>query len=134
MAGYILVSVLNVGYVPPPHTALWPDLHRMLDKAVQDYANDWDEVAAKLRDQRAQLWLAVDEKPVAALVTQVLGDKLEIWLAGGEILRVMPWFKNVIEASKAAGTTGGIIFGRRGWERVLKDWRYDDEGYLVKDW
>lgn len=106
----------------------------MLDKAVQDYANDWDEVAAKLRDQRAQLWLGVDEKPIAALVTQVIGDKLEIWLAGGAILRVMPWFENVIAASKEAGTTGGIIFGRKGWGRVLKDWRYDDEGYLVKDW
>ncbi len=125
-----------IGYVPPPYEpGLWAAVVRLLDPAVARYGNGWDEVNEALASNRAQLWVAYDGEPSAAMVTQVGGGELQVWFAGGRLLGIVPYLDWIIEASKEAGTTCGRICGRRGWERVLKQFGWKREGAdLVKRW
>ncbi len=126
---------MNFGYVAPPYGALWPAIYTLLDKAVIRGGNDWDDLASDLREGRAQLWLTFTDEPVAAMVTRMDGDTFEVWLAGGAVLSgSVPFLETAIEAARQVGATNGRIIGRKGWERVLRDygWQHDGE-HLVKD-
>lgn len=127
---------MTFGYVAPPYGALWPSIIALLSKAVERGGNDWVELEQSLRDGRSQLWLTVEDRPVAAMVTRIDGDTLEVWLAGGAVLSgSVPFLETAIEASKAAGTTNGRIIGRKGWTRVLRGYGWHADGeHLVKDW
>lgn len=127
---------MQFGYVPPPYGEQWPSIVALLDRAVQRGRNDWNEVETLLAEKRAQLWLTLDPNPVAAMITRIDGDTLEVWLAGGAVLSgSVPFLETAIEASKQAGTTNGRITGRKGWARVLQGygWRRNGED-LVKEW
>lgn len=124
--------------MPPPYGAeQWAAAKALLAKAVERDGNDWAALTTALDSNRAQLWLTVDDKgPVAAMVTRIDGDTLEVWLAGGAVLSgSVPYLETAIEASKDIGTTNGRIIGRKGWERVLRQygWHRDGED-LVKEW
>lgn len=123
------------GYVAPPFGPLWLDIAALLDKAVKRGKNDWLEVIRSLNDGTAQLWLTVTDKPIAAMVTRMDGDTFEVWLAGGAVLSgSVPYLETAIAAAKQDGATNGRIWGRKGWERILKPygWRTDGE-FIVKD-
>jgi hypothetical protein len=124
------------GCVAPPFGGLWSDIYRLLDRAVQRGKNDWTEVEAALTANTAQLWLAVEDRPVAAMVTRLDNKTLEVWLAGGAVLSgAVPFLETAIAASRDAGATNGRIWGRKGWDRVLQPygWRRDGE-LLTKEW
>lgn len=122
--------------MPPPYGALWPDIAGLLEKAVAKGGYCWGEVAEDLNSGKAQLWLTVEDKPVAAMVTRIDGDTLEVWLAGGAVLSgSVPHLETAIEASRGAGTTNGRVIGRKGWARVLRGYGWRPEGdELVKEW
>lgn len=127
---------MTFGFVPPPYGPLWGSVEALLDRAVRKGGNDWGDVKASLEANLAQLWLTITDKPVAAMVTRIDGDTLEVWLAGGAVLSgSVPYLETAIEASRQAGTTNGRIIGRKGWARVLKPygWRQDGD-CLVKTW
>ncbi len=52
---------MRFGYVPPPFDGLWPDITRLLDKAVQKGGNRWCDVKHALAVETAQLWLTMDD-------------------------------------------------------------------------
>lgn len=123
------------GYVPPPFDGLWDDIQRLLDPAVKRGDNEWPDLIEQLESNRAQLWLTVTNGPVAAMVTRMDGNTLEVWLAGGAVLQgSVPYLETAIAAAQANGATNGRIIGRKGWARVLRDygWRADGDE-LVKD-
>lgn len=114
---------------------LWGDIGRLLGKAVERSGDNWAEVVSDLDTGKAQLWLTVEDEPVAAMVTRRDGSTLEVWLAGGAVLSgSVPHLETAIKAAKADGATNGRIDGRKGWERVLRPygWRRDGDE-LVKD-
>lgn len=126
---------MQFGFVPPPFGGLWNDIGRLLDKAVERGGNDWAEVVECLDDGRAQLWFTVTDTPIAAMVTRMDGDILEVWLAGGAVLSgSIPFLETALAAAKANGAKHGRITGRKGWQRVLHryGWRPAGED-LVKD-
>lgn len=127
---------MRFGFVPPPFGAEWEDAKALLSKAVERDGNDWARLTEDLDNHRAQLWLTVTDRPVAAMVTRIDGDTLEVWLAGGAVLSgSIPFLETAIEASKEAGTTNGRIIGRKGWERVLRGYGWRKSGDdLVKEW
>lgn len=127
---------MNFGFVPPPYGGLWTDIRKLLGKAVQRGGNNWADVREQLEDGRAQLWLAVKDRPVAAMVTKIDGDTLEVWLAGGAVLSgAVRFLETVIRASREAGATNGRICGRKGWERVLRPYGWTRDGeFLIKKW
>ncbi len=125
------------GHVPPDSMpGMWAEIMTLLDDAVQAGGYRWGEVSDDLRTARAQLWVTTSPEPVAAMVTRIDGDTLEVWLAGGAVLSTsVPFLETAIEASKQAGTTNGRIIGRKGWGRVLKPFGWRREGdELVKEW
>lgn len=128
---------MNFGHVPPPFTPFWGHAQRLLDAAVKRGGNDWATVKDSLYSGHAQLWLTLaNGEPIAAMVTRIDGDTLEIWLAGGAVLSgSIPFLETAIAASKEAGTTNGRLTGRKGWARVLRPYGWRPEGDdLVKDW
>lgn len=127
---------MEFGYVAPPYGEQWSAIVTLLDAAVTRNGIEWDEVARMLAENRAQLWLATQGIPVAAMVTSITDKTLEVWLAGGAVLSgCIPFLEVAIDASKKVGTTNGRIVGRKGWARVLQsyDWRSDGDD-LVKEW
>lgn len=131
---------LAFGHVPPPfRPELWDAAQGLLQAPLKRGGYGWGELEDSLADGRSQLWLTVSgrfREPVAAMVTRIDGDTLEVWLAGGAVLSTsVPFLETAIEASKQAGTTNGRITGRKGWERILKPFGWRREGdELVKDW
>lgn len=127
---------MNFGFVEPPFGDLWYDIWTLLDRAVERGGNNWPDVKEQLEDGRAQLWLAVEGRPVAAMVTKLDGRTLEVWLAGGAVLSgAVPFLETAIEAAKAAGATDARIIGRKGWARVLAPYGWTASGdELTKDW
>lgn len=123
------------GFVPAPYGLLWGPVRRLLDGAVRRGKNEWDDVIASLVSGRAQLWLTLADRPIAAMVTRRDGNTLEVWLAGGAVLSgSVPFLEIAIEASKQDGATNGRIIGRKGWDRVLRPYGWRREGdELVKD-
>lgn len=86
------------------------------------------EVEAELRAGSAQLWIATDGEPQAAVVTRLrpnrAGTVCEIWLMGGRDRKGWLHFLGVIEAAaRERGCIKVEIVGRRGWTRVLPDYR-----------
>lgn len=126
---------MTFGYVAPPFKGLWRDIRRLLDKAVRRGGNSWAEVQRKLQNGQAQLWLAVEDEPVAAMVTKLDGKVLEVWLAGGAVLSgAVPFLETAIAAAREVGATSGRIVGRKGWERVLAPYGWRPVGdELVKE-
>lgn len=126
---------MNFGFVAPPFGDLWADIVRLLDKAVERGGNSWFKVQQDLSEGRAQLWLAVTDKPQAAMVTKLDDKTLEVWLAGGKVLSgAVPFLETTLTAAKEAGATDARIVGRKGWARVLAPYGWRTAGdELVKD-
>ena len=127
---------MQFGFVPPPFDeGLWWTVFDLLEKTVERGGYEWSEVREDLYAGRAQLWLAVKNEPVAAMVTRMDGDTLEVWLAGGAVLSgCIPFLEIALAAAKTSGATNGRIIGRKGWARVLHPfgWRRDGDE-LIKE-
>lgn len=81
----------------------------------------WDDVACK----RRQLWVAMAEKPLAAVLTTVRDDNYQTCVlthAAGEDMRSWLHLWDKIEAwAKGIGCERIEAIARPGWERVLRD-------------
>lgn len=127
---------MTFGYVPHPCGEWWPVVSAMLEPAAVRGGDTVDEVDSDLAAGLAQLWLTIEHGvPVAAMVTRIDGDTLEVWLAGGAVLSgSVPFLETALSAAQAAGVTNGRIKGRKGWQRVLRGYGWRCEGdFLVKD-
>lgn len=126
---------MNFGFVPNPLEQDWWTSKQLLAGAMERFGNEWLDLEDSLRDGRAQLWLAVTNKPVAAMVTRRDGDVMEVWLAGGDVLSgCVPFLEIAERAARSNGMTKGRITGRKGWARVLEPWGWECSGDdLVKE-
>lgn len=78
----------------------------------------WDDVVEKLRSTYAQLWVVIDQKPIAAAVTEIGAGEVHFWLAGGS--RAKDWASPLAEGVlDATGLKIATIRGRVGWSRLL---------------
>lgn len=118
---------MNFGHVPAPLEA-WANVARtLLEPAARRGGYSWDEVAADLEANRAQLWIAEDGTPRAAMVTRRDGDTLEVWLAGGAVLSgCVPFLEIALKAAPWARR--GRLTGRKGWARVLAPYGWQASG------
>lgn len=76
-----------------------------------------DEVKRALLASEAQLWMGEE----TAVVTQVVGDDLHVWLYGGTLSEM----KRLFESARAWGLALGLTRmtvdrARKGWARALK--------------
>ena len=109
-------------------------MKHILQPALDHSGTQWADVENDLGSGLAQLWVATDPEPVAALVSRRDGNTLEIWLCAGRVVNAADQFLSVIErAAKQDGMTDARLSGRTGWRRHLAKWGWtmnDDD--LVK--
>lgn len=98
------------GFLPQIKTAL----------AYDGYAHSVEDVAQKLREGAAQLFVLRDGLIITQLDFQPQQKRLRFWIAAGELEDVLELSERVCEWGRAQGCEVAILEGRRGWERVLE--------------
>lgn len=102
---------------PPRSSRDW------LEPALTD-GDTWADVEQRLTEQTAQLWIGGE----CAMVTEIWGDCLHVWLAGGRLRSIMELRPGVEETARHWGLKRITISGRPGWDRVLKRVGYARNG------
>jgi hypothetical protein len=111
---------------------IWDKVVPLLEKAMKHSEGEhtMDTLLETLETQNSQLWIGhEDGEIVHAGITHILiyktGKKAaEIFYLGGS--RMKEWLEhiNIIESwAKAEGCTSVRIIGRKGWEKVMKDYK-----------
>lgn len=110
----------------------------LLQKVIERGGHDWQEICRKVDEYHAQIWLAVTDRPIAALITQMTTDDvLECLIAQGTDVKA---WAGVAERHLAAfavrnGSQRLRIWGRHGWRRVFPHWSVmgEEEGLLIME-
>ncbi len=108
----------------------------LLEKVIERGGHDWQEICRKVGECHCQIWIAVTDRPIAALVTQATTENaLECLIAGGTDAKL---WAGVAECHLAAfATENGLnrlrIWGRKGWARIFPHWERVgvEDGYLI---
>lgn len=70
-----------------------------------------------LREGRCELW--VGEKSAALIELDYNNMLFQIWLAGGDMNELMDALPDVEASARARNFIRVMIYGRKGWEKVL---------------
>lgn len=102
----------------------WPWIESLLERVDQ---NEWEpeHVWRELKTQRAQLWGTHDSLWITKIETSGKRKRGVIWIAAGDDMRnALQYFRRYTEPwLKAQGCEYIQIIGRKGWMRVLPDYR-----------
>lgn len=83
----------------------------------------FEDVIKEIEAGNMQLWTG----PKGAAVTMVYDfprkRMLHVFIAGGDLEQVLDFVPSMEAWGRAAGCTEMTLAGRRGWARVLKDWK-----------
>lgn len=108
----------------------------LLQTVIARGGHDWAEICRKVDEQHCQIWLAVTDRPIAALITQATTENvLECLIAGGTDAKL---WAGVSEGRLSAfASENGLnrlrIWGRKGWARLFPHWERVgvEDGYLI---
>jgi hypothetical protein len=124
-------DIIDVAHIPQDHVdRLWADAAPLLEKAQRRVADkmDLDDVLNDIRGGSLQLWMVVvNGVLMAAMTTRIVSypkkKNLLINLIGGyEMDRWMPSALDALkEMAKINGLRGIEGYGRKGWEKILKN-------------
>jgi hypothetical protein len=124
-------DIIDVAHIPQDHVdRLWNDAAPLLEKAQRRVADkmDLDDVLNDIRGGSLQLWMVVvNGVLMAAMTTRIVSypkkKNLLINLIGGyEMDRWMPSALDALkEMAKINGLSGIEGYGRKGWEKILKN-------------
>lgn len=110
--------------------AVWPAVRPLVGAALAHADGRYapEDVLAALRDRRMQLWLAGEGGLEAVCVTEILDyprqRRCNLFLCAGRARR--RWLAGLaaIEGwARAEGCAAMELQGRRGWQRLLPDYR-----------
>lgn len=111
---------------------IWDSVKKLITKTNDDVLND-NDIKGYLLNGDYTLWVAIDEqtkKVVAAMTTEFAyypRDKVcRVVTLAGE--RMREWIGNldmVEDWAKKQGCNYLDMYGRRGWIKVLPDWKED---------
>ncbi len=112
--------------VPPSRVAeFWPFARPLIKRAIDRVGlTAFEDVEQPVLDGRALLWIAWDGKIEAAATTEIYHDALVVVACGGEDMdRWLHLLKPIEEYGRKAGCKRSRIIGRKGWARVLPDYK-----------
>lgn len=89
-----------------------------------DARNTWGEVVDDLVNNRAMLWPG--ER--SALVTQIVGRSIHVWLGGGSLAELLQLRVGVEAIGRLMGCEHITGSGRKGWIRALRNVGYESHG------
>ena len=110
-----------------------------LESVIKTGGHDWQEICRKVDECHCQVWLAVTDRPIAALVTQMTTDDvLECLIAGRTGAKQWAGLAERHLAAFAArnGSQRLRIWGRRGWQRIFPHWQVmgEEDGLLIMEY
>lgn len=112
----------------PSITSFWDEYNRCR-KWIEDaleYAHNShtsDQVYDLVKSGDAQLWSFNDSAIVTEIVEYPQRTVLRFWLAGGNLNTLLKAERHIVDWSKLYKCTGVEIIGRKGWQRMLKDYQ-----------
>jgi hypothetical protein len=103
----------------------WPHAREMIKAAIDtDPLGDFPNVENQVLNGDQLLWLAWSGKIEAAATTRIFRGVCEVVAVGGHYReRWQPLLEKIEQYAKDEGAKSMRIYGRVGWQRVLKDYR-----------
>lgn len=103
---------------------LFQNCEQFLEPALKyDDTHDLQDIADSIENGSMQLWPA----PKGAMVTQVQNYPrkriLHIFMAGGDLESLMTLQPHIEKFAQDMGCQRITLTGRRGWERIFKNWK-----------
>ena len=123
---------VNCRLIRPDHIDdIWTDVEPHLERCVPHSEGELEteDFHQLLANGEMQLWLAMeDEEILAAMVSQIVSYPRKrilriIAIGGGEMDRWHPFLPALEEWALENGATALECWGRKGWLRVLDDWK-----------
>lgn len=105
-----------------------PNALPWIEKTLEEMAyTRWtlEGIVEELQNGKMQLWVCYDKGKhlfvITELITELTGITVHIVLGGGRFNKNMLRYLNLIENwAKGLGATGFVIWGRWGWEKLLR--------------
>ena len=122
----------NVALVDVDKVAsIWEEVYQLLEKAQVYAAGELDtqDYFDMIESGDMQLWIAEDDGGIfAMMLTEFIQYPRKkvmriVSIGGRGMNRWMKYFPALEAAALSVGCTGFEVFGRKGWLRVLKDWK-----------
>lgn len=85
--------------------------------------HDFEDVVDGIRAGTMQLWPAPKGCVVTEIVSYPKKKVIHIFLAGGELDQILDMYDDVSEFGRSNGCVKMTLAGRRGWKKVLSDWK-----------
>lgn len=116
--------------VPSDHIHLVWDQVAPKIQTVADRAGTYtvEDIAQRLLKETAQLWVALrNDRVVMACVTEINDYKRRecniLICAGSRRQDWIGFLEHIKEWARAEGCQAMTLTGRKGWQRVLRDWK-----------
>ena len=122
----------NVALVDVDKVAsIWEEVYPLLEKAQVYAAGELEtqDFFEMVESGDMQLWIAEDDGGIfAMMLTEFIQYPRKkvmriVSIGGRGMNRWMKYFPALEAAALSVGCTGFEVFGRKGWLRVLKDWK-----------
>lgn len=81
------------------------------------------EIWKSIEEGRRQLWLGEHGAAVTEILNFATERILHVLLAGGDMAQIRDFEESAAAWGRAQGCTKMTLCGRKGWERVLTNWR-----------
>ena len=103
---------------------VWPHVRDDVKRAIDRGWNDFGAVESHILNGLYLVWLAWDGQKIRGVaVTGLVGDACEIIAAAGERKHFLHLIKDLENFARAEGRKRMRIIGRKGWKRLLPDYR-----------
>jgi hypothetical protein len=104
---------------------IWPIVSDLVKRAIDRGFSSFSVVEANVLDGLFLLWLVIDrEKITAATITSLVGDACEIVAtAGTGVNNWVHLIEGIEKYARAEGCVRVRIIGRKGWARLLPDYK-----------
>ena len=82
-----------------------------------------EDVLGAILGNRAQFWPGKMSAIVTEIETYPRMKVINFWLVGGDLKEVREMQTPILKWARRAGCTRATACGRKGWERVLGEWK-----------
>lgn len=110
---------------------IWPQAKHLIKAAIEQTGlSEFSDIEYDVLSGDQLLWLAIGSTIEAAATTHLIktsGKPVLVLTAcsGHQRERWLPLFAQIEKYAKAEGCKCVRLYGRKGWERVLKDYRVE---------
>ena len=103
---------------------VWPHISELVKRGLSYGSEDYEKTKDKVHSGLWLLWLVVEGLRIKGIViTALIGNACEVIAAAGRDFIALIYLLRHLEAyARAEGKERMLITGRRGWQKVLKQY------------